>query len=83
MHETAKKQVNKQNLTLVKDCREKFTQEEKFFIKELIISELSEIISNIDYDDDDSMEQCVNSLYYKHLLRKRNALNKLYQIFDI
>jgi len=89
MDEKVKKQANKQNLTLVKDCKEKFNQEEKFFIKEAIISVLSEIIVNDRQDDDidDSIlyygkQESVNYQYYNYLQRKKDALNKLYKIFD-
>jgi len=82
MAENKEKSVSKQNLTLVKDCKEMFTQEEKFFIKELIVQELSEIIANLNYDDDNQVYQGFNSTCLKYLWRKRDALNKLYEIFN-
>jgi len=86
MTEKAKKQANEQNLTLVKDCTEKFNQEEKFFIKEAIISVLSEIIANDpqnnDIDDSILYYGKQQEQYYKYLQRKKRALNKLYEIFD-
>jgi len=89
MAKNEEKQANKQNLTLVKDCKEKFNQEEKFFIKEAIVSVLSEIIVNDRQDDDidDSIlyygkQEGINYQYYNYLQRKKDALNKLYEIFN-
>jgi len=89
MDEKVKKQANEQGLTLVKQCKEKFNQEEKFFIKEAIVSVLSEIVYERQNNDiNDSMidyykpQDDINYHYYNYLWKKRRALNKLYEIFD-
>lgn len=79
MSDRAKKQADKQNLTLIRSCESEFTWEEKFFIREVIFSALLEILSDMDFD---YIKDDINSLYFRHLSKRKNALNKLYKIFD-
>jgi len=79
MAEIVKKLANKQNLTLLKKCESEFSWEEKFFIREIIFSALLEILSDMDFD---YIKDDINSLYFKHLSKKRDALTKVYKIFD-
>jgi len=89
MSKKVEKDLNKPNLVLIKELEEKFTLEEKFFIKEAIISVLSEIIYERQNNDiNDTIidyykpKDDINYQYYNYLWKKRRALNKLYEIFN-
>jgi len=78
MAEIVKKQANKQCLTL-KRCESEFSFEEKFFIRGVVFSALLEILNDMDFD---YIKDDINSLYFKHLSKKRDALAKVYKFFD-